>query len=315
MTSCAKKRLQSNVGRVFGTYYSFAYYATENYETDFDSIFTLVNKSLSTFDSTSIIYNINHSDGPVAVNEYFETVYGDALYVSQQTDGALDLTVAPLVNLWGFGYDPQDTSTYKSKTEIDSIMEFVGYNKISIKDGMLVKEDGRTKLDASAVAKGYACDLVAEFLLSKGVDRFLVDIGGEMVAHGKNPNNEYWRIGVVSPVDDATQTNNECEFAIQLKDKAIATSGNYRQFYVTKERKVSHTIDPRTGYPVDKKVLSATVISPRCSVADAYATSFMVVGDTTKIKDIIKASKYELEAYIIVDENGTHVTRHYLNAQ
>lgn len=312
LTSCGHKgKLQSNLGLVFGTYYSFNYYASDNYQEDFDSIFAVVNHCFSTFDTTSIISDINRSASPVQLNDHFLKVLDYSLYVYEQSGGAFDLTVAPLVNFWGFGYDPQDKSALRSQAMVDSVRQIVGFDNISVVDGKLVKADPRMKLDASAIAKGYACDLIAECLKSKGVRDFKVDIGGEVVCGGCNPDYKPWRIGIVSPVDDSTQTINDYEQVVELSDRAIATSGNYRQFYVTKERKVTHTIDPRTGYPAISKVLSASVLADECAIADAYATSFIVVGDTTAIKDIIKASKYDIEAYIIVDNNGQHQSRHY----
>ncbi len=311
-TGCGKpKKWQSNLGRVFGTYYSLNYKAEANYQWELDSLFDLINKSMSTFDTLSTIYAINHSDTAVAVDDRFAYVFDVAQYVSEQSGGAFDITVAPLVNLWGFGYDPQDTATYKSQAQIDSIKEFVGYDKVKIVDGKLVKADCRIKLDLSAIAKGYACDVIADFLENQGADNMMVDIGGEIVTKGYNPLGELWRIGIVSPVDDTLQTNNDVEHILEMDNKAIATSGNYRQFYITKERKVTHTIDPVSGYPVNGNVLSASVIAPNCAVADAYATAFMVVGDTTRIKDIIKASKYNLEAYVIVDSAGVHVGKYF----
>lgn len=301
---------QNNVGRVFGTYFSIKYTAPENYGAEFDSLFTVINKSLSTFDTSSVISRINRSDTAVVVDYHFATVCDDAFYVSRATDGAFDITVAPLVNLWGFGYDPSDTATLKTQAEIDSIKQFVGYDKISLDGSRLYKSDPRIKLDASAIAKGYACDIVSDFLDNRSVDNYLVDIGGEMVAHGVNSAGVPWRVGIVSPVDDASQTNTDVEHIVTLDNKAIATSGNYRQFYITKERKVSHTIDPATGYPTDHKLLSASVIAPVCAIADAYATSFMVIGDTARIRDIIKASKYDLEAFLILDDNGAHLMKH-----
>lgn len=306
---CGCKRTlkpQSNVGKVFGTYFSIKYTAAENYGDEFDSIFAMVNKSLSTFDSMSVISQINRSDTVVAVDEHFSKVYNDALYVSRATGGAFDITVAPLVNLWGFGYNPSDTSSIKTQTEIDSVRQFIGYEKVWLDSVGFHKSDARVKLDASAIAKGYACDLVADYLNSRSVENYLVDIGGEMVGRGVNPAGVPWRVGIVSPVDDASQINTDVEHVISLDNRALATSGNYRQFYITKERKVSHTIDPHTGYPTNHKLLSASVLAPTCAIADAYATSFMVIGDTIRIKDIIKASKYDLEAFLIVDSAGLH---------
>lgn len=310
-TACVKtKTLQTNVGKVFGTYYSFKYKAAENYGERFDSLFALINNSLSTFAPQSVISRINSNDTTVTTDAYFDTVYGYSEYVNRATDGAFDITVAPLVNYWGFGYDPKSQSAERTQAQIDSIREFVGFDKISLRGGRLYKTDSRTKLDASAVAKGYACDVVAAFFDSLGVTDYLIDIGGEMVAKGKNSGGVAWRVGIVSPIEDSTQVSNDIEFVLPLKDCALATSGNYRQYYITKERKVSHTINPATGYPTDHKLLSASVLAPNCAIADAYATAFMVIGDTTRIKEIIKASKYDLEAYVILDDNGAHQMKH-----
>ena len=300
------KALQTNVGKEFGTYYSFKYKAYENYGEQFDSLFAQINSSLSTFNPQSVISRINSNDTTVATDAYVDTVFHYSEYVNHATDGAFDITVAPLVNYWGFGYEPNSQSAERTQAQIDSIREFVGFDKISLRGGRLYKADSRTKLDASAVAKGYACDVMAAFLDGEGVTDYLIDIGGEMVARGINYGGVPWRVGVVSPVEDTTQVSNDVEFILPLKDCAIATSGNYRQYYITKERKVSHTIDPVTGYPVNHKLLSASVLAPKCAIADAYATAFMVIGDTARIKNIIKASKYDLEAYLIVDSAGVH---------
>ena len=201
--------------------------------------------------------------------------------ISQLTGGAFDITVAPLVNAWGFGFDPSSDKKWLSAAEIDSIKQFVGYKKVWIEDSVVVKADPRVRLDASAIAKGYGCDLVAEYLRAKGCKNFMVDIGGELVVSGVNPHGKKWRVGVSKPENT---TENNVVVVLEVTDCAVATSGNYRQFYQTEDGMVGHTIDPRTGRPAVNNIVSATIIAPTCMEADALATAAMVISDSTVIK-------------------------------
>ena len=164
-------------------------------------------------------------------------------------------------------------------------------------DGVIHKADPRVMLDCSAIAKGYGSDCVARLLRSHGIDNFMVEIGGEVVTSGINPDRVPWRIGVTKPVDDSTQVNEQLQTVLNVTDKAMATSGNYRNFYYKGGRKYAHTIDPKTGYPVQHNILSATVIADNCATADAYATSFMVLG-LDGARRILKHHP-ELMAYLI----------------
>ncbi|NCC98948.1 MAG: FAD:protein FMN transferase [Bacteroidia bacterium] len=291
---------RKSVGRIFGTYYAVTYQSDEDLQTGIEQVLNGINSTFSTFDSSSIISKINRNVD-VKINEDFVTVYNTAVRVSKQTNGAFDITVAPLVNLWGFGYDPKHNRT---QGEIDSIMLYVGYDKISLKDSMIVKNNPLTCLDASAIAKGYACDAVAEYLKKNNINNFLIDIGGELSVMGKNPKGDNWVIGISKAIEDSTQTNSELERTLFITNKSIATSGNYRQYYITKERKVSHTIDPRTGYPTNHRLLSATVLASSCMLADAYATSMMVIGDTIQIDNMVKSSSNTLEWFLIVADSA-----------
>jgi thiamine biosynthesis lipoprotein len=199
-----------------------------------------------------------------------------------------------LVNLWGFGFDNESEV---DAGKVDSIREFVGIDKINYSDGKLIKSDERVMLDCSAIAKGFGVDEIGKFLESKGIANYMVEIGGEVRTKGYNPNGVRWRIGINKPDDDALSVNNEIEQVIELTDISVATSGNYRNFYIKDNKKYAHTIDPRTGYPVQHNILSSTVLATDCSTADAYATAFMVLGLEASQKVLEKNP--EVKAYFI----------------
>ena len=223
--------------------------------------------------------------------------------VSKNSEGVFDITCAPFINVWGFGFSKKDSVTPQM---IDSLKTFVGYQKVHLEGNQVVKEDPRLLLNCSAIAKGYACDVVARLLEKEGIENYMIDIGGEVVMKGVNPNGICWRIGINIPEDDSTNTKNNYDEIVQLcKKGAIATSGNYRNFYIKDGKKYAHTIDPRTGYPSEQNILSATIVANDCITADAYATAFMAMG-LDKAKEMA-ASLPEIEYYIIyADENGKH---------
>ncbi len=226
--------------------------------------------------------------------------------ISQETEGAFDPTVAPLVNIWGFGFKKRQIP---DKAIIDSLRELVGWQRISIQNGSFCKEDPRMVIDFSAVAKGFGVDHVANLFRNMGIQNFMVEIGGEIVAQGTNPKGDAWRIGISKPDDDSTGTNNELQEVIEVHNGALATSGNYRNFYVEGGRKIAHTIDPKTGYPAQQSILSSTVKAPSCAMADGYATAFMVMG-MERAQDFLKKHP-QLQAYFIyADENGQYQTWH-----
>lgn len=277
-SSCQKKQYIRNEGFVFGTIYHITYLSSEDLQPGIEAELQKFDAALSMFNPKSTLSMINKAgtDSFDLRNEPWTLhVIEQSLKISQLTNGTFDITVAPLVNAWGFGFQEMGKVGQK---EIDSLKQFVGYKLLHLENGKLVKADARVMLDASAVAKGYACDVVAEFLRNNGVKDFLVEIGGEMTLSGKNPNGKNWRVGINKPVDDSTSTNMEWEQKLTLTDKAIATSGNYRKFYLKDGKKLAHTIDPATGYPVQHSLLSATVVADDCLTADALATAFMVLG-------------------------------------
>lgn len=296
--SCVTESYIKDSGMVFGTTYSITYQYHENLKSDIEDVMQQVDNSLSPFNKSSVITAINNNTSTKADN-YLTEVFTLAQTVNKETDGAFDITVAPLVNAWGFGFR---SGTRPTETQIDSLLTIVGQEKVTLKDGEIIKSDPRIMLDCSAIAKGFGVDKVAEFLAGKGIENYLVEIGGEISARGKNSRGTEWNIGVTKPVDDSLSINQENQAVLQITDKAMATSGNYRNFYYEGGKKYAHTINPHTGKPAQSDILSATVIAQSCAVADAYATAFMVLG-SEKAKEILKKHP-ELQAYLILSDNS-----------
>lgn len=284
---------QHDTGFIFGTVYHVTYQYDRDLKDEIEAELNKVDNSLSPFNNQSVITAVNQNKDP-EVNEMFSDVFNLAEQVSQETDGAFDITVAPMVNLWGFGFKK---GISPSKQKIDSLRQIVGYKKVSLRDGHVIKADKRIMLDCSAIAKGYGSDVVARYLRSKGITNFMIEIGGEIVTSGKSEKRLPWKIGVTKPTDDSLNTNQELETVLNVTDKAMATSGNYRNFYYKGGKKYAHTIDPKTGYPVQHSLLSSTVLASNCATADAYATAFMVLG-IEKAKVVLQKHP-ELMAYFI----------------
>ena len=290
---------QHDRGSVFGTFYSITYQCDNDLQKEIEAELKKVDQALSMFNQESIISKVNRNE-KVELNEMFLQVITLAQKVSQDTDGAFDITVAPLVNAWGFGFKTGDKPSGNS---IDSLMSTVGYKKISLKGRQLFKENKNTMLDCSAIAKGYGSDVVAAFLKKRGIDNFMVEIGGEVVTQGISEKRVPWRIGVTKPTDDSLSVDNELQTVLNVTNKAMATSGNYRNFYYKDGKKYAHTIDPKTGYPVQHSLLSATVLADNCATADAYATSFMVMG-IEKAKGVLERHPELMAYFIYTDERG-----------
>lgn len=289
----------SNHGEIFGTVYNVTYQSDTDYHDEIKKVLNEVDQSLSPFNPTSTITKINNNESMKA-DKMFTEVYNIAHKVSEETNGAFDITVAPLVNLWGFGFRQGSTP---NKHAVDSLLNYVGYQKVTLnRNGTIVKNTPEIMLDCSAVAKGYGCDAVASVLRKHDINNYMIEIGGEVVTKGLNPNRVPWRIGVNRPVDDPSQTSQELQTVLNVTDKAMATSGNYRNFYYKDGKKYAHTIDPKTGYPVNHTLLSATVLASDCATADAYATSFMVMG-MDKAKELLKKHN-ELMVYFIYSGNN-----------
>ena len=291
---------QINQGMVFGTFYKITYQHDKNLQKEIEAQLKSVNDALSMFDKKSIITAVNNNE-QVKLNDMFVNVFKLAQSISEDTDGAFDITVAPLVNAWGFGYK---SGALPTQQDIDSIRAFVGYQKVKLSGMRIQKEDARLTLDCSAIAKGYGTDVVARYFLREGIKNFMVEIGGEIVTHGVNPKRQQWSIGIEKPMEDSLAMKSELQTVLKVDDIAMATSGNYRNFYYKDGKKYAHTIDPKTGFPVQHNILSATVLAKQCAVADAYATAFMVMG-LEKSKEILARHK-DLKAYLIYDDNGKY---------
>ena len=292
---------QHDSGMVFGTEYHITYQHGSNLHKEIEAELRKVDMSLSPFNRQSTISKVNNNE-PVELDQMFTDVFGMAMSISEETGGAFDITVAPLVNAWGFGF--RDGISPDRHT-IDSLMEIVGYRKVRLKDGKIVKQDSRMMLDCSSIAKGYGSDVVARLLERMGIENYMVEIGGEIVTKGISEKRLPWRIGVTKPVDDSLGVSREYQTVLNVTNKAMATSGNYRNFYYKNGKKYAHTIDPKTGYPVQHNILSATVLADDCATADAYATAFMVLGldKATAVLD----KHPELMAYFIYsDEKGNN---------
>lgn len=293
-----------NEGSDHGTTYHITYESPNGTDLHEDIVKTIkkVDHSLSTFDPNTTISKVNQNRDTV-LDDCFLVVYKKAIEISEATNGAFDITVAPLVNAWGFGFKNKENVTPEL---IDSIKQLVGYKKIQLVNGKVVKQQQNTMLDCNALAEGYMVDLVVGYLKEQGCKNYMVEIGGEVFAWGKNPNGEYWKIGISKP-DDNNTINQELEAIVQLKNKALATSGNYHKFYIENGKKYAHEINPITGYPALTNLLSATVLADSCIVADAFATAFMVSGLEKSIE--IVNSRNDLEAYFIYsDEDGNYKT-------
>lgn len=306
LTGCEKPATYQVTEGSTHTYYRIKYLYKESLDEEINAMIKAYHHAINPFDSTSIISAVNNNTN-MQVDTLFTRAFNSCTKISEATDGMFDVTCAPLINLWGFGFKNMGAVT---QTEIDSLKKFVGYDKVKIQGKQVVKEDPRILLNFSAIGDGYLCDLIAELLERHGIKDYLVDIGGEVMANGKNPKGNPWTIGINKPVDDTLGVNQEIQQIIQLPQKTgVATSGNYRNFYIKDGKKYAHTINPKTGYPADGDILSATVIAPNGTYADGFATAFMAMG-REKAKKFI-TSHPELEYYFIyADDQGNFISEY-----
>ena len=299
LASCAGQQqsevLVQNLGFAQGSTYNVQYMSpnTANYQWEVDSILAEMDSSLSTYQEYSLISRLNQGDTNIFLDEHFVKVFNAFQAVADSTHGKFDCTLAPVVNAWGFGF------TEKTKVDsllIHSLLQKVGYQKVFLKGDSLLHNPDLLQLDFNALAQGYTVDVIAAFLDSVGLQNYMVEVGGELRAKGKNANGKNWRIGIDKPTSEI-DNKNRFQTVIELPNKSLATSGNYRRFYVDDGEKYAHTIDPQTGYPVKHKLLSVTVVTEDCMLADAYATAFMVMG-INKTKRYLQTHP-ELDAYLI----------------
>ena len=292
-------KYQHAEGKIYGTFYHISYASSEDLNSGIIERMESVNISLSMFNPRSVISAINEGKTD-ETDSLFRKMFRTAWAVNRATAGAFDISVAPLVNAWGFGFEKQE---FPDSAKIDSLLHFVGMDKIRLDHNRLIKQSPGIQLDASSIAKGLGVDLAADYLEEQGVENYMVEIGGEVRVKGESDKKRPWRIGIDSPEEDPTARSRQLQTIVGLTSGALATSGNYRNFYIHEGKKIAHTINPKTGFPVQTEVLSASVYAPYCMEADAYATAFMVLG-LEEAKRII-SSNPELEGYLIYTEDRT----------
>ena len=291
------------MGEAQGTYYAVTYYDTlgRNFQPQIDSLLDDFDQTASLWVENSLLRQIN-SNQTLELNPLMVDMLDKSLKISVLTDGYFDISVGKLVKAWGFSFtDP----TVLDSSMVDSLMQYVGYRKLQVADGILKKEHPEIELDFNAIAQGYSADMMAYFLSMKGIDNYLVDIGGEVIAKGCKPNGDHWVVGIEKPAEDKYSTQ-KVDVKINLDNMAVVTSGNYRKYYENNGVKYSHTINPFTGFPVSHTLLSVSVLSANAWEADALATAFMVMGMEKSLEFLKNNSGYD--AYFIYNDNGEYKT-------
>lgn len=309
LVSCNNKEPKNTKlsGQVFGTSYSVIYNSYENYEKQFDSLFYVINKSMSTYIENSDISKINRNEA-VEVNEHFTNVFKTSKTIYDVTSGAFDPTIGAVVNAWDFG--PEGKIVSLDSLKIDSLMLSVGLDKVKLRRNAISKQNLNTYLDFNAIAKGYAVDVITTYLESQNVNDYLVEIGGEIRCKGMNKEKQSnWMVGIDKPNFDGSQSVIK---AINLIDGAMATSGTYRKFKLDAEgNRYAHIIDTETGYPSKTNVLSVSVIADDCMTADAYATAFQAMG-INKVSELLKTHP-ELKVFFIFENESKELETLTLN--
>jgi len=270
-----------------------------------ESILQEINRQMSTWDPQSVLSTINRHAGTdwIEIPEDLYKVLESALDIARQTDGALDITIGPLVNLWGFGAE-ESAPAIPDEHEIKSLLERTGFRLLELDPASrrLRKKRSELYIDLSAIAKGYAVDEIARYLDRREISNYLVEVGGEIQAHGVNPDGEAWQIGIEKPASN--------EFSIQrvvpLSNQGMATSGDYRNFRMIDGVRYSHTIDPRTGKPVSHELAAVTVIHPSTMVADGFATALLVLGPETGLEF---AEKMNLSVLFVIRQEDDFIEK------
>jgi len=303
LLSCNNTPYQTLNGTVQGTTYHIVYQSDEILAKEVDSIFKEIDNTLSFYNEKSLLYRINQNED-LQLNKHYINVFNAAIEISQTSNGRYDITVGPLVQLYGFGKDKKKENI--TDKMIDSILQFVGYKKVKIVNNKLVKQDPRIQIDMNSIAQGYTCDLIGDFFERKGIRNYLIEVGGEILVNGENDLGNPWRLAVEKPIENTDIIDRKIELIIGVKNQkmGIATSGNYRKFYYEKGIKFTHSIDPFTGKPIRDSLLSVTILAKNVTIADGYATACMVSGFEGAKKII---SQKGFEAFMIyLDKNGKY---------
>ncbi|MCR4922210.1 MAG: FAD:protein FMN transferase [Bacteroidaceae bacterium] len=290
---------QQDEGYIFGTIFHAKYQSRENLHEEIMQELNAVDASLSMFNPQSCISRINQGE-TIDADSLLQIVFLQALSISRATDGAFDPTIAPLVNAWGFGFK---NGALPDSAMVDSLRSLVGWQHARLIGNRIVRDNDQMVFDFSAIAKGFGADQVGRMFARHGISNYMIEIGGEIVCKGTNPEGEVWKIGINKPTEDNNAAAAELETVLRLTDCAMATSGNYRNYFVRDGIKYAHTIDPHTGYPIQRSVVSSTVLAPTCAMADGFATAFMVMG--LEAAQQLLSNHPELKAYLIyIDEEG-----------
>ena len=310
VVSCHKEPKNTKMsGEVFGTTYGIQYFSESNetFQRQFDSLFQIINTSMSTYQSDSDISKVNQNEA-FTVDSHFQHVFNASKEIYTATDGVFDPTIGILVNAWDFG--PEGKVMTLDSLKIDSLMQSVGLDKVILENNMIIKENPDTFIDFNAIAKGYGVDVIAEFLDSQKITDYIVEIGGEIRCKGKNIEKQNpWKVGVELPHFDTEQSILN---VVSLYDESMATSGTYRKFKTDSlGNRYSHIIDPKTGYPSKTNLLSISVIAEDCMTADAYATAFKAMG-LEKVKIFLK-SHPEIKTFLIFNNDQKEIETLSLN--
>lgn len=307
-SSCRETATYENfAGFAQGTTYSMVFENNgrlnpQDLQSDVEKILREFDLSLSLYVDSSVLSRVNRNE-VLVVDDYFREAFRISAVISEMTDGAFDITVGPLVRAWGFG--PEESRNF-SESKRDSLLKLVGMDKVKIENGRVIKAIPGINLDFNAIAQGYSVDVICDYFSSRGIKSFLVEIGGEVRVKG-DKQGVLWRIGIDRPEDNNNLPGNDLQAVISLKDRSLATSGNYRKFYIENGIKYSHTIDPRTGYPARNQLLSATIIATDCATADGIATACMVIGKDKAIEFL--GFHPEFDAFLVFsDDSGNYQT-------
>lgn len=301
--SCNNAPYQTLNGTIQGTTYHIVYQSDELLTKEVDSIFKEIDNSLSIYNENSLLFRVNHNED-ILLNKYFVDVYQAAYEISETSKGRYDISVGPLVKLYGFGKEQKVDNI--TDTLVDSILQFVGYKKVKIVNNKLVKEDPRIQLDMNSIAQGYTCDIIGDFFERRGIRNYLIEVGGEILVNGVNELGNPWRVAIEKPIENTDNADRKIELIIGIKNQkmGIATSGNYRKYYFEKGVKFTHSLNPFTGKPIRDSLLSVTILAKDGVTADGYATACMVSG-FEGAKRIIEQKGFE--AFLIyVDAQGKY---------
>ena len=297
LSSCSKNEYHRNEGYIFGTTYHIVYEYDKDIHDRIVHRFNAYDASMSTYNKASLISRVNRNETDQA-DSLLTAVFVKAQELNQLSDGAFDITIAPLANAWGFGFSNGDSI---SQSLVDSLLQFTGMHHIRLENGKIIKDDPRVMLETSAVAEGFGVDVIGMLLEGFGIQNYMVEVGGEVRVKGKNPKGQNWSIGIDKPIDDPEAQDRQIQEILSVTDCAVSTSGNYRKFFIKDGKKYSHTINPKSGYPVTHNLLSATVVAPNCISTDGLCTTFMVLGLEKALP--LANSLPNVEAYFIFSDS------------